>query len=302
MMQIESIKAFESQDRTWAYLQLMRPANIVTAWADILAGFAASGAIANLEMLPWLLLATTGLYGGGIVFNDVFDAELDTLERPERPIPSGKASLKGAIVLGSLLLILGILAATRVSWVSTILAVAIALFALLYDVWGKHHPFISPLNMGSCRSGNLLLGMSAAPAVLVEQWYLALIPLLYIAAVTTMSRGEVGGGKRITGILALVLLAVVLGGLLLLGLNNRYDWLSALPFWGFFALLVVPSWIRATYTPDAQFIRKAVKAGIISLIVLNSTLTAGFNGIMSGLLVLSLLPLSLILAKRFSVT
>ncbi|MDB9327285.1 UbiA family prenyltransferase, partial [Nodularia spumigena CS-590/02] len=112
--------------RLWAYLQLMRPANIVTAWADILAGFAASEYIVitnqatawemNLIPLAWLLLATTGLYGGGIVFNDVFDTEIDTQERPERPIPSGRASRRGATLLGSWLLSIGIVAASQVSW------------------------------------------------------------------------------------------------------------------------------------------------------------------------------------------
>ncbi|WP_257235940.1 hypothetical protein [Nostoc sp. 'Peltigera malacea cyanobiont' DB3992] len=71
--------------QSWrGYLELMRPANIVTAWADILLGFAASGSgiifvqlmngeasFSILIPLAWLLLATTGLYGGGIVFNDV---------------------------------------------------------------------------------------------------------------------------------------------------------------------------------------------------------------------------------------
>ncbi|MGB3292783.1 MAG: hypothetical protein WBB01_07355, partial [Phormidesmis sp.] len=75
-----------------AYLQLMRPANVVTAWADILAGYAAGLGVGVIAFpsttLVWLLLATTGLYAGGVVFNDVFDAELDTVERPERPIPS----------------------------------------------------------------------------------------------------------------------------------------------------------------------------------------------------------------------
>ncbi|NEP43227.1 MAG: UbiA family prenyltransferase, partial [Okeania sp. SIO2H7] len=75
----------------WAYLQLMRPANIITAHADILVGYAASGAT-DPYRLGWLLLATTGLYGDGVVFNDVFDAELDAIERPERPIPSDRAS------------------------------------------------------------------------------------------------------------------------------------------------------------------------------------------------------------------
>src|SRR5699024_7457278 len=88
-----------------AYGELMRPANIVTAFADILAGFAAvGGAIAvsgwSLSADPaglgWLLLSTFGLYGGGVVLNDVFDADLDATERPERAIPSGRVSRKGA--------------------------------------------------------------------------------------------------------------------------------------------------------------------------------------------------------------
>ena len=144
-----------------AYLQLMRPANIVTAMADIMAGFAASGAVLlllengninnvySLKLL-YLLIATIGLYGGGVVFNDVFDARLDAVERPERPIPSGKASLTGASILGSLLLLFGIIAAGLVSVSSAVIATIIALLALLYDKFGKHNWLLGPVNMGAC--------------------------------------------------------------------------------------------------------------------------------------------------------
>lgn len=303
----EGSSLYSDSIRIWPYLQLMRPANIITAWADILAGFTAAGIFiipdnSNWSSLAWLLLATTGLYGGGVVFNDVFDAELDAKERPERPIPSGRASLTGAIYVGSLLLILGILAAAQVSQLSFFLATGVALSALLYDAWGKHHALISPLNMGLCRAGNLLLGVSVVPQLLNERWYLALIPLVYIAAITAMARGEVHGGKSSTGVLALGMLAVVLGSLLILGISHNYSILSALPFWVLFAIRVLPSWVQATQAPQADLIRKAIKAGIISLILLNATLAAGFAGPINGLLVLSLLPLSLILARRFAVT
>ena len=52
-----------------AYLELLRPANVTTALADVLAGFAVAGLL-NQAALPWLLLATACLYGGGIVLND----------------------------------------------------------------------------------------------------------------------------------------------------------------------------------------------------------------------------------------
>nr|WP_277873901.1 MULTISPECIES: UbiA-like protein EboC [unclassified Trichocoleus] len=298
-----------SSHRLWAYLQLMRPANIVTAWADILVGFAASGAIAFLNQtltgsatLAWLLLATTGLYGGGVVFNDVFDAELDAKERPERPIPSDRASRQGAIALGSLLLVVGIVAALQVSWLSGAIAATIAFAALLYDAFGKHHSILGPVNMGICRGGNLLLGVSAVPAMLGERWFLALIPITYIAAVTAISQGEVHGGKASTGITALLFVGAVIVSILALGLLPDYQILAALPFILLFAGRVLPAFVKAAREPTPDLIRVAVKAGVLSLIVLDATVAAGFATLPYGLLVLSLLPISMILAQIFAVT
>jgi 4-hydroxybenzoate polyprenyltransferase len=300
--------------RLWAYLQLMRPANIVTSWADVLTGFAISGSVvllqvgtgqeimATLAPLAWLLLATTGLYGGGVVFNDVFDAELDAKERPERPIPSGRASRQGAALLGSLLLVVGVVAALQASWLSGALAVGIATAALLYDAFGKHYAAIGPLNMGVCRGGNLLLGISAVPAIVGEHWFMTLIPITYIAGVTAMSRGEVHGTKGIQGIVALLLVGIVIAGLFGLGLLEDYQIFTALPFIAVFAGRVLLPFIQAVSEPSPEKIRTAVKAGVLSLIVLDATVAAGFAGLPYGLLVLSLLPISMALAQLFAVT
>ena len=304
-MELTSENSLTLSDRTLAYLQLMRPANIVTAWADILAGFAASGAIStqpNLEALAWLLLATTGLYGGGVVFNDVFDAKLDSYERPERAIPSGRASQLGAIWLGAILLVTGILASSQVSLLSMAIAIMVGLGALLYDAVSKHHVFSGPLNMGCCRGGNLLLGMSVVPAVLRERWWLALLPIVYIAAITAISQGEVKGGKRTTGIFALCCLAIVFGSILAMGWLTNFQILATLPFLILLAGRVLPPFIAAMQNPQPDVIRSAVKAGILSLIVFNATLAAGFANLFYGLLVLSLLPLSLVIAKKLAVT
>ncbi|MGD1897107.1 MAG: UbiA-like protein EboC [Phormidesmis sp.] len=295
-----------------AYLQMMRPANILTAWADILLGYAASGAVivstvnslstASLIPLGWLLLSTTGLYGGGVVFNDVFDAELDAKERPERPIPSGRSSKQEAIVLGSALLIVGIVAAANVSTLSAALATFIAVAALSYDAIAKHNPFIGPLNMGLCRGSNLLLGVSAVPIMVQSHWFLALIPVVYIAAITTISRGEVHGGSRSIGLLAVLMLSLVIGGLFGLALLPTYSGLNMLPFGLMFTILILPEFIRAALTPTAEQIRGAVKAGIICLIVLDAAIAAGFTNEIYGLGVLGLLPISKGLAKLFAVT
>ncbi|MBF2065416.1 MAG: UbiA-like protein EboC [Calothrix sp. C42_A2020_038] len=302
-------------NRLWAYLQLMRPANIVTAWADILAGVAASGfltifyeeikqglLLSNFLPLGYLLIATSCLYSGGVVLNDAFDASLDALERPERPIPSGRASRQGAFIIGSFLLCLGIVFATLVSSLSAILAASIALFAVLYDGFGKHHPFWGPLNMGVCRGGNLLLGISIVPVMVSKYWFLALIPIIYIAAITNLSRGEVKGGNNFNSVVSLILFSVVFGAIFGLGLVNNYDLLPVLPFALFLAIRVFVPIITVLREPSPTNIASAVRAGVLSMIVLNATLSTGFAGLLYGLLVLTLLPISRKLAKAFAVT
>lgn len=307
--------------RLRAYAELARPANVITAFADIIAGYAASGAFAMavrrsesddfvvgyvtpdlIGDLFWLLAATAGLYAGGVVLNDFFDADVDALERPERPIPSGRASRTGTARFGALLLVGGISAAAMVSFPAFAIALAVAICAVLYDAAGKRYPVLGPINMGLCRGGNLLLGVSVLPAMLGELWFLALMPVAYIGAVTAVSRGEVHGGRRDTGLLAILLVAVVVALLFILGARSDYRVLEATPFIVLFALLVFPPFIRAAREPSADSIRTAVRRGVLSLVVMNAALAAGFAGWIVGLIVLALLPLSLGLARLFAVT
>ncbi len=302
--------------RLLAYLQLARPANIVTAVADILAGFAASGALVTLRALPtaewwthplaaslgWLILSTVGLYGGGIVFNDVFDAELDRSERPERPIPRGDASERGASILASLLLALGVLAALQVSRLSALIALLVAGLAILYDAWGKHQRLFGLINMGLCRGGNLLLGVSAVPAAVTSLWFLSLIPIVYIAAITMISRGEVHGSNRAALWGGVGMYGLVLSGLLALAIALSVSVEVVIPFLLLLGFLIYPPLFRALRNDEPRLIGLAVKAGVLSLIVLDAAVAATFGGWVFGLFVLALLPVSRWLATRFAVT
>ena len=307
--------------RIWSplpYLQMTRPANVVTAWADIWVGFAIAGLggtamhgmwghplteiLTQLQPLAWLVLATTGLYAGGVVFNDVFDADLDARERPERPIPSGRVSLWQAVIFGGLLLLAGIVAAAQVNLTSMVLSIAIALACLLYDSFSKHSTWMGPANMGLCRGMNWLLGASALPLTIGDRWYLASIPIAYIAAITAISQGEVNGGSKTTGWVALGLLGGILVSPLLLWEFSTFTLFSALPFIGLLAWRILPPFWQATQTPDPEPIRSAVRAGILSLIVLDAAIASGFAGGIYGLILLCLLPISMGLARLFAVT
>jgi hypothetical protein len=288
------------------YLRLARLANIVTAISDILAGVTIAAALSVTAIEPepimFLILATVGLYGGGVVFNDVFDAELDRIERPERPIPSGLISTWEASVFGGVLLVGGIMSAMFVSIFPTgLLALAIAVAALIYDKWGKHHAIAGPLNMGLCRGLNLVLGMSLGGIEILDNAYIGLVPIVYIGAITMISRGEVHGGKSATMVWAAMLYAIVIGSISYAA-YRYFNLLYTALFLLAFALLIYPSLIRAMRDPSGKNIGKAVKAGILALIVMNASWAAAFGSLYTALFILLLLPLSIFLARLFAVT
>ncbi len=280
----------------------MRPANLVTAVADILAGGAIAGfAFGESTSILWLVFATIGLYGGGVVMNDVFDAELDSVERPERPIPSGVVTIREATMLGILLLVIGVLTAARVSVVSAVLAMAIAFAAVIYDKWGKHHSFLGPINMGLCRGLNLLLGVSILPTAIENLWPFAFVPLAYIAAITMISRGEVHGGSRKTLYGAALLYVSVIMIISTIALQNKHisEVLVFVVVWG---VMIFMPLFRAIRDPRGKMIGRAVKAGVIALIVMDAAWAAAFGSVTVALVILLLLPLSMLLARVFAVT
>ncbi|MBO0951281.1 UbiA-like protein EboC [Fibrella forsythiae] len=291
-----------------SFLQLMRPANLVTAVADVLAGLSLAALAGGISPLStgqpvWLLLlSTVGLYGGGVVLNDVFDAELDAVERPERAIPSGRVTLGQASALGVGLLVAGIASAFFYGPTTGGLAALIAGLAVFYDRYGKHMSWFGPINMGLCRGFNLLLGVGAAGSAAVQGvWWLALVPVIYIAAITMISRDEVHGGKRLTLYAAAGFYLMVSSAQLALALGAQTLYLTV----GFVILhlfLTGRPLLKAIQNPIGSNIGGAVKAGVLSLIVMDAAWVSVSGNWQLALGTLLLLPLSIWLAKAFAVT
>lgn len=289
------------------YLRLVRLANLPTAAADILAGIAIAGVFSNGELesvvplnILYLVFSSVFLYAGGVVLNDVFDFKLDAIERPERPIPSGLIPLRSAAFFGAILLLIGVNLAFRVHQLSGVLALALAACIVLYDGFSKKYNFLGPLNMGVCRSFNLLLGMSVLGVV--TDWWYAIIPLVYIFSITLISRGEVHGDNKKHIIWAGILYALVIFGVVTVIILETEQFIQTIPFIVLFAFLVFKPLINAYQLNSPKNIKKAVIAGVLSLIVLDATLAVGFSMWWYGVLILLLLPLSMVLSKLFAVT
>jgi len=296
------------QKKITGFLRLMRPANMVTAIADVLAGIALSGFFGLWDFdlahfLPVILLcaSTKLLYGGGVVFNDVFDAELDKVERPERPISSGLIKYKEAFLLGSILLLIGIVLAFLVNPLAGYLAIAISISALVYNKWGKHQSFIGPINMGLCRGLNLLLGVSIIPAAVYDGWYLGFVPIIYIASITMISRGEVHGSTSKPLLYGSFLYAVVILLIFYFGFIND-ELVMALLFLTPFAWMIFTPLIKAIKQPSGPNIGKSVKAGVLALIIMDAAWVAASGYFVAAIIVALLLPISFWLARMFAVT
>ena len=253
----------------YSLLVLIRPANGLTAISDIIAGAAIGNFIIedSIIKLMLLIIATFCLYSSGIIFNDVFDRDIDKVERPERPIPSGKITTPFAILIGIILNIIGVGCCFLTNQICGLIGALIAISAFLYNKFSKHHPIIGPTNMGVCRSLNLLLGISIIGQ---PQYLICLLPLLFIFGITLTSRGEVNGNNRWAIQIALCIDVVIAGSILYLSTNKEtYIWII-LAFLSLWFGLNLNAKIKALINNNPKAIQHAVKTGVISLIPLNA--------------------------------
>src|SRR5262249_51278712 len=129
------------------------------------------------------------------------DYEIDAVEQPNRPIPSGRISLLAATRVGWGMLLLGVTLAWVVTfraedWRAGVVASILATVILLYDGAIKKSRF-APLLMGECRFLNVLLGMSLSPIL----WGKAEVLIaggigVYIIGVTIFSRTDSRRSER----------------------------------------------------------------------------------------------------------
>jgi 4-hydroxybenzoate polyprenyltransferase len=279
-----------------AWLELFRAPNLLTAASDVLAGYAVAGVNGNPVLL---MLASMGIYAGGVAFNDIFDRRLDAIERPERPLPSGRLTTSAACIAASAALICGVCAAISYSLLSGLFAATIGLLAFIYDFAGKH-TLLGPLNMGLCRAFNFLLGISATPSALVTNWHLGLLALVYITGLTFLSRSEVSGASRLAVRIAATTTMLVASGLMATTIIRRSLTGEILAAW-FVAGTFPPFW-RCWQNRDATNVRGVIRAGILSLVLLDASIAASYRNPGYGVAILLLGALSLALARVFAAT
>lgn len=310
----------ERRSKLLAYLELFRIPNVFTAIADVAMGFLVATSMPGAQgqglehwtVLALLVIASSLMYTGGMVLNDVFDLEIDAKERPERPLPSGRISLRFARLLGFGMLLFGMALGWSVYFltgqlITGILATLLAMAVLVYDWVLKRTP-LGPLAMGTCRFLNVLLGMS----VLKEWWSDPVYWLVaggigtYIVGVTWFARTEARASKVWHLMLAVAIMLVGIAMLAFLihwpdrliprfrGDPRNWNWYF---FWAVIGMLTLWRCVQAIVEPVPEKVQMAVKHCLLSLIVMDAAVCFAYRGNPMAVMILLLLLPSMVLGR-----
>lgn len=197
-----------------ATLKLVRVSALPSALADVFGGMALAYALLpefELAKLPWLLLATAGVYLGGMALNDVLHVRKDGLLRKKRPIVTREISLNQARLVTAGLLAAGVVGgvlAGAAIWVGLLIGL-IVLYNVLAMGSVRGVQVVNPLPRAAagvvvialCRALHVSLPLLAhgACGVLLETPHWPLFAgsvFVYFSLVTVVSLFEDSGGGR----------------------------------------------------------------------------------------------------------
>jgi 4-hydroxybenzoate polyprenyltransferase len=281
--------------------ELVRLPAVLSVPGDVLVGAAASGQVWNLPRTAGMVAASSCLYLAGMALNDYADREVDAVERPGRPIPSGRVSpgfalgLAGALTAGAVVLSV---AADGKRALAVTAPLAAAVWG--YDLVLKSTPVASG-SMSACRGLDVMMGAGARGAVSAAP--AAAVVAAHIAVVTEVSRREVTGGDAAVPKRALAAtVGVAAAGVLLSRRAPRFGRAAALGLVGAYAAVVGRAHAAAAADPSPALMQRAVGTGIMGLIPLEAGLLAGSGAVVPAAGVATLWPIARRAAKRRAVT
>ena len=281
--------------RFGAMVRLLRPLNVVMIVVGVVLGGVLAGGAEAMQgtaaaRLLRAALAAALIGGAANALNDVFDLEIDRINRPRRPLPAGQLTPKTARLMAGVGTAVGVGVAATLSVLHLALALAAVGGLLLYNARLKRVPLV----------GNLLVASLVALALVYGG--LAVGPLgpalvgAAFAFLTTLAReiikdlddaeGDAAVGARTLPLVAGVRTTtwIVFG---VLGLTLL---LTALPFLGLgytglFLLLMLPTDALLLYVGwlllDDDPTRHARHAGHL----MKAAMLAGMTALAAGALV-----------------
>ncbi|MCE3269496.1 MAG: prenyltransferase [Burkholderiales bacterium] len=317
------------------YLKLLRISNVFTVPPDIIVGFLAVSINFSFSTgypvsdLVILIFSSIFLYLGGLVSNDLFDIKADRLERPTRPLPSGKIKKTNALLITILMFSLGIILAAFVNHISLGISILLLVGIVSYNYKFKNG-FFRPYLMAGIRSLNVIYGASFVFDVsmisalengehlISDTGFFSFLLLalascavyFHIFILTSLSKSETTREffkvKNILNIqkiqITYLLFLLVTLSLAIILTPFKLDFLIFILLFLFLLNLLFNRASKMDISQGEEMIKFMVKNMLILLIILDSAFIAGEAGLIAGCLVALLTIPCFILAKWINMT
>ena len=167
-----------------AYLELARPLNGIIAFISAWLGgvFASQGNVENLANIRLLLVSISALVllSAGNAINDYCDYEIDRINRPRRPLPSGRIRRINALIFATVLTAIGIWLGTLINRNATGIAILVFVALVSYAFYFKRTPFIGNLVVSGLTGLTFIAG-----GVAIDSVEGTLIPAIFAFLFTT---------------------------------------------------------------------------------------------------------------------
>ncbi|WP_209020829.1 SCO3242 family prenyltransferase [Nocardioides sp. 1609] len=277
--------------------ELVRAPAALSVPGDTLAGAAAGGTLSPASAL--MPLASICLYWSGMALNDYADRALDAVERPERPIPSGRVAPGTALGIAAGLTVAGVTTAALAGGrPAARTAVLLTAAVWSYDLVLKNGP-AGPAAMAAARGLDVLLGAGRTPGAAAAP---ALLVAAHTAGVTALSRGEVHGTRSATAASVTAVTGVVAGLTAWRARGRGRGAVLPAVLAATYAVAVGRAQARAVSDPSAPTVRTATGAGIRGLVPLQAGLLAGSDAPRTAVALLAAAPAAAWASKVVSPT
>jgi len=188
-----------------AYVELVRAHNLVVVLFTTYVGYAIvyRTLYASLGLDHWfpLIAAVVVLVAaGGYAINDYFDRDIDAINKPERPIPSGRISPHEALFLSIVVGVAGLGIALLIGPLAFVYALVNAVLVYTYSWRLKRTGFIGNIVIAFNSASSIIFG-GLAYAELVKAWHSlnTVIVVASIAFLLVLAREFVKGVEDYVG-------------------------------------------------------------------------------------------------------
>ncbi|QLD88380.1 geranylgeranylglycerol-phosphate geranylgeranyltransferase [Natronomonas salina] len=175
-------------------LELLRPGNAVAAGGLTFIGAFVAGGLGAPLPTAFAVLATVLATGGGNAINDYFDREIDAINQPDRPIPRGAVSPRGALVYSITLFAVAVALTLLLPWLAIAIAVVNLVALVAYTEVFKGLPGVGNALVAYLTGSTFLFGGAAVDGQLGP-----VLTLFGLAAAATMAREIVKDVEDVAG-------------------------------------------------------------------------------------------------------